>query len=104
MWLCMWVEELGALQVLEVSIIKHMLVVPLALKLRSSSLIICNSSALFSTFLGVTDVIACKGIALCGAGGDGATFRWRVCHASAFDIQALGHHLSQLLHLVCTGF
>ena len=63
----LWVEELGALQVLEVSIVKHMLIVPLALDLRSSSLIICNSCALFSASL-VTNVISGEKLLLCGVG------------------------------------
>ena len=64
----LWVEELGALKVLEVSTIKHVLIVPLALDLRSSSLKVCNSCAFFSASL-VTNVMACEEILLCGVGG-----------------------------------
>ena len=65
----LWVEELGALKVLEVSTIKHVLIVPLALDLRSSSLKVCNSCAFLSASLIVTNVMACEEILLCGVGG-----------------------------------
>ena len=66
----LWVEELGALQVLEMSTIKHVLIVPLALDLRSSSLKVCNSCAFLSASL-VTNVMSCEELLLYGVGSHG---------------------------------
>ena len=86
-WCILRVEELRALEVLEMSIVKHMLVVPLTLKLRSSS-------CLLSTFLSMGDVVPHEDIILCGVGSLGLSCRRCLCKAAAFDIQTIGHHLS----------
>ena len=68
----LWVEELGALQVLEMSIVKHVFIIPLAMDLRSSSLIVCNSCTFLSASL-VTNVMSCEELLLCGVGSHGSS-------------------------------